>query len=168
MQDKRRGILSVIIAIICISMLNIMAYAEGTLEGQVIDGSLLTNQTKSEVTRALTTTNPEISLYGKYLSYGTVGIANLGNRRVNFYGDTTCYRQSDEVTVDLYLQRLINGNWMTYTTRYCTEYNSYLAGNGDTISVTGGYYYRVKGVHSATKGSTVETAITYSDGVYIS
>ncbi|MDO5425814.1 MAG: DUF6147 family protein [Eubacteriales bacterium] len=171
MKNKIRGILLPFICLVGICLLSISAYADGPLDGQIVGGSLLISELQAEDTRALVVEGAseyDITPYGTYLSYGTVGIANLGSGQVNFYGDTVCNKVSDIVKVNLHLQQLKNGVWSDYTTRYCTEYNDSLATSGYYTYVPTGYYYRVKGVHSATKGSVVESMTTYTKGVFIS
>lgn len=171
MKNKKWGFLLSLICMVCMAMLAVTVNAAGPLDGQMVDGSLLTSETYAEDTRELTleqTAEDEVSSYGTYLAYGTAAISNLGGGQVNFFGDTVCNRTSDIVKVNLHLQRLVNGSWQDYTTRYCTEYNTCSASNGAYATVPTGYYYRVKGIHSATKGSTVESTTTYTNGVYIS
>lgn len=167
MENKKWGFLLTLVCMVCFCLLSITASAEGPLDGQVIDGSLLTSESNSEDIRELLPENG-VQGYGTYLSYGTAAISNLGGGQVNFYGDTVCNRKSDVVKVNLHLQRLVNGSWTDYVTKYHTEYDTYSAGAGYYVYVPTGYYYRVKGTHSATKGSTVESTTTYTNAIYIS
>lgn len=74
---------------------------------------------------------------------------------------------SDYITVSLKLQRLIGGEWKDYITRSYTEYDSAGTSAGYNVTVPTGYYYRVKGTHTAVKGSVTESTTSYTDGVYI-
>lgn len=169
MRNKIRGILLSILAVLCILIGNIVS-AESIINEDGIENIVSTDNSSSTAIAELVLSNlskPEISLYGQYLSYGTAAIKNLGNGQVNFNGDTVCYRESDVVVVALTLQRLVDGKWIAYTTITDTRYNTRNAATGTTVTVPKGYYYRVKGVHTAQKGSTVDSTTTYTDGVYV-
>lgn len=166
-KNKKWGILLAVFSMMCMLAMSLTGFAAGPLDGQKVGESLLTSKSHVEDTRELVVEGSDVQPYGVYLSYGTAGLSDLGGGRVNFYGDTVCQRLSDTVKVDLYLQRLVGGNWITFTTRYCTTYNTYSASNGDYVTVPKGYYYRVKGVHTATKGNVTESTTSYTDGAYI-
>lgn len=169
MKNKIRGILLLILAVMCMLM-GITVYAESIINEDGIENTIYVDENSSKAIAELKLTNinePEISLYGEYLSYGTSAIKNLGGGQVNFNGDTICYRESDVVVVALSLQRMVDGNWRTYTTISDTRYNARNAAAGTTVTVPKGYTYRVKGVHTAQKGSVVDSITTYTAGVYI-
>ena len=166
MKNKKWGILLAVFSVVCMLTMSLTVFAAGPLDGQIVDGSLLTSNTSAEDSRELMPEG-EVSTYGTYLGYGTVSITDLGGGQVQFYGDTVCVRQSDVVKANCHLQQLVNGVWSDYTTRYCTEYNTSYASAVHYATVPTGYYYRVKGTHSATKGTVVESVTTYTDGVYI-
>ena len=169
MKNKIRGILLLILATVCL-LLGLTVSAECIINDDGIENIVYSDSKSSTATAELKLTSLDdsgISLYGQYLSYGSSGIANLGSGQVNFYGDTICYRQSDIVVVALTLQRLVGENWRAYSTITGTAYNTFSASTGTTITVPKGYYYRVKGVHTAQKGSTVDSTTTYTAGVYI-
>lgn len=170
MNNKTRGILLLILAVVCI-FVGINVNAESVINEDGIENIIHTDGNSSTATAELVLTDPtspDISLYGQYLSYGTAAIKNLGAGKINFFGDTICYRESDVVVVALSLQRMVEGNWRTYTTITDTRYNARNASTGTTVTVPQGYSYRVKGVHTAQKGSTVDSVTTYTEGVYIS
>lgn len=153
-----------ILALMTIFSLNITAMAEEnwqSLLGTVVDGSVLTDQKESTgiardgVTR------------GYYLSDGSSYILNEGNNMVYISGSTVCYRTADEIRTDVFLQRLVNGNWETVAYRHQTDYNTYYAHNGFEVIVTSGYFYRTVTNHVVIKGSTTETLTSETDGLYI-
>ena len=149
---------------------NINIKAAGPMDGMIIDGSLLTSEESATDTKPLL---PENSIDegvipdGNYLSSGTVSIANEGGGTVYISGQTCCYKTCDNVKVCLYLQKLSNGSWHTIQSQPYTTYNTYFAQNGIYFAVQKGYYYRVRGGHSATKGSSTESTTTCSNGIYI-
>lgn len=169
MKNKIRGILLIVLAVMCLAI-GVTVTAESVINEDGIENIVYSDKNSSEAIAELKLTgviNPGISLYGQYLSYGTSALKNLGAGQVNFYGDTVCYRESDVVVVALTLQRLVSGYWRSYSTITGTAYNTFATSTGTTITVPKGYYYRVKGVHTAQKGSTVDSTTTYTDGVYI-
>lgn len=149
--------LKMLFLICCIVVCSFSVHAE-----ELVDGSALTKL--SEV-KSDTRTNAR----GVYLSYGSARLTDQGNHTVNVWGSTTCYKTSDQVKVTLYLQRLVGGNWSTVTTLSTKiAYNDYYVSNSRNVTVTGGYYYRIKGTHTAIKGSTTETTTSVTDGMWVS
>lgn len=154
--------------ILCIN--SICGKASGPLDGQVIDGSLLTSGTVASDEQPLVLENLEdnaIVPYGTYLSNGAAEITNSGNGVVYVSGSTYCYRVSDKVDITLYLERLTNSGWSTYKTHHSVAYNTHVVSTGLYFAVPTGYYYRVKGAHVAKKGSTIESCTTCTSGIYI-
>ena len=88
MENKKWGFLLTLVCMVCFCLLSITASAEGPLDGQVIDGSLLTSESNSEDIRELLPENG-VQGYGTYLSYGTAAISNFG--LVLFLGITAAY-----------------------------------------------------------------------------
>lgn len=110
----------------------------------------------------------EIITRGTYLSSGSGRLTIKGTRYVNVFGFTDCNRTSDEVKVTLYLQRLVGNTWSTvYTLGPKVAKNATYVSNSKNYTVTGGYYYRVYGSHSAKKGSTTEATASYTNGLWI-
>ncbi|SCH32713.1 Uncharacterised protein [uncultured Clostridium sp.] len=100
---------------------------------------------------------------GTYLCDGTSGIKRAGTGLVNISGTTNAYSTCDQVKVGLYLDESSNGgsrfgNIASY--HFQKENAKTCHGSKTNISVTIGYKYRVRGVHSVVKGSTVETTDT--------
>ncbi len=131
------------------------------LLGTVVDGSVLTNESES------TGTAREAISRGYYLSNGSSYISNEGNNIVYVSGTTTCHRTADEIRTDVFLQRLVNGNWITVAYHHQTDYNTYYSHNGFEVVVTHGYFYRTVTNHVAIKGDTVENLSSETDGLYI-
>ena len=131
------------------------------LLGTVVDGSVLTDEMESTGTA-----REEISR-GYYLSNGSSYILNEGNNLVYVSGSTICYRTADEVRTDVFLQKLVNGNWITIAYRYQTDYNTYYTNNGFETVVDHGYFYRTVTNHVVIKGNTTEKLTSETDGLYI-
>ena len=96
---------------------------------------------------------------GQYLSSGSCTIARNGYKSINISGDTNGTQTCDNIKLYLYVERSTS-----YATGYST-YKDYVFDADDVytiekeisnIPVERGYYYRVTGVHSVTKGNTTE------------
>lgn len=169
MNSIKRKIIGIFFLAFC--LFSIKPKADDFSVGQIVDGSLLTDEMQAFDTKEMVIEDPfdqEITPFGTYLSNGTAGITNKGNGVVDISGETYCYRVSDEVYVELYLQKLSNGGWSTIKMHSNTAYNTYVVYAGVSFSVPKGYYYRVKGAHYAKKGGVTESTTTCSSGVYIS
>lgn len=165
---KKIGSIFLCITILCVT-LGIEVLAVGPLDGQIVDGSLLTSDLEATDAKVLIPDNPfeEIVPYGNYLATGNAGIINEGNGVVYISGQTSCYETCDSVRVDLALERLSNGSWYTVSMHPHTEYNTYFASTGLYLAVAKGYYYRVRGRHIVTKGVSTESNVTCSNGIFI-
>lgn len=162
-MKKRGWIVSFLMAIFMV-MSSITAMAADDRLGTVVDGSLLTDGTEAElIMRPM-----ELATYGTYLSYGTGSLYLNSYRNVGVVGATNCYRICDKVKVALYLERLKGNNWVNVSILpVATAYNTNYVSTSKSYSVEGGYYYRVTGTHIAMKGSTTETTLSYSDGIWV-
>lgn len=128
--------------------------------GDVVDGSLLTNDSESEVTII----NPA---RGNILNQGTTRLTNKGNGVVNVYGAVFGSVVCDKLILDMTLQRLQNGTWIDVQYFSDTAYNQGYLTNSYNVSVTKGYYYRVKAACVAQKGSTSESKMPITNGLWI-
>ena len=159
-MKNKKNILYILIGIfVFANYMLISGKAAGPMDGQIIDGSLLTSNESAFDEKPLIPENPfdgNINLSGTYLSNGISDITNKGGGLV-----------SDKVQVYLYLERLSNGGWGTIKTHSNVAYNTYKVDAGMGFAVTKGYYYRVKGTHIAKKGSTTESCTTCTSAIYI-
>ena len=165
-----KNLLILVLGVLLFSgLILIQGKADGPLDGQTVDGSLLTSQMSAFDEKPLVPESPfgDVVPYGTYLSNGGSGITNRGNGVVYISGQTNCYRVSDKVQVYLYLEKLSNGGWGTIKTHSSTANNTYVVDTGMLFSVQKGHYYRVKGTHIAKKGSTVESCNTCTNAIYI-
>lgn len=104
---------------------------------------------------------------GTYLRSGTSGLKQAGSGKVNVSGTTNANKVCDSVKATVHLDESADGgsHFGNIASYYYEEKNtSSCHGSEANISVTKGYKYHVRGVHSATKGSTTETTST-STGV---
>ena len=142
----------------------------GPNDGEVVDGSLLTSNDSAFDEKPLVPVDPflgEAMPYGTYLSNGVSGINDKGGGVVYVSGQTNCYRTSDKVQVNLYLEKLSNGGWSTIQTHSNVAYNTYKVNASVNFYVSKGYYFRVRGTHAAKKGTTLESCTTCTSAIYI-
>ena len=124
-----------------------------------------------------TTTEEEVidSWYGvargTYLESGTVGLVEAGKGKVNLSGATDARSVCDKVKVAVYLDESENGrtNFGTIGIYHYQEENTRSCyGSESDLSVTSGWWYMVRGVHSVTEGSTTETTDTQTSAMKVS
>ena len=161
MKTKKFGVLLVFVLLVSLVFGSINTQAENDRIGEIVDGSLLTDDTTAEYTEYSRTR-------GIYLNFGTGKLSNLGGHQVSVSGSTVCHRTCDEVKVTLYLQRLEGNTWVNAKTLGAvTSYNTYTVSASQTYTVAGGYYYRVKGSHTAKESGTSETCSSYTNSIWI-
>ena len=105
---------------------------------------------------------------GTYLKEGICGIKRAGTAKVSVSGTTTAHQICDSVKVAVYLDESSNGgsSFGTIGTYHFEETDtSSCHGSKTGISVTSGYYYRSRGVHSVTEKGTTETTSTCSSSL---
>ena len=162
MKGNRKWLVFVLLFSFILGSISVQA-ADDRL-GTTVDGSLLTEESVVEgFSRPLDSLER-----GTYLSNGNGRLSNKGNHIVNVYGSTSCKKTCDQVKVTLHLQRLVGNSWVTiYTLGPKVATNTYFVSNSKNYTITGGYYYRIKGSHTAIKGSTTESTASYTDGLWI-
>ena len=100
---------------------------------------------------------------GTYLQGGVSGLKDAGKGKVNVSGTTNARSVCDKVKVGVYLDESSDGgnSFGTIGSYYFEKQNaSSCHGSKADISVTSGWWYMVRGVHSVTEGSTTETSST--------
>ena len=100
------------------------------------------------------------------LNQGIAQISNIGNRTVNIYGATLAYTTCDKLIVKMYLQRY-DGGWVNCGTYGDTATNAASMSRSYNVKVKGGYYYRVRVGCVAQKGSTSESQMPVTNGIWI-
>lgn len=128
--------------------------------GEVVDGSLLTDESFSENIKY----NP---VRGNILNRGIAKITNNGNGSVNAYGAVLPAVTCDTLRLEMTIQRLEGGSWANVKSYSDKVYNSSLLSKSYNYSVKGGYYYRLKAACIATKGGTTETQMPVTNGIWI-
>lgn len=150
-----------ILLLICLLISSIGAAAADEHLGEIVDYSLLTEDSEAGLANYPVTE-------GSYLSSGSAHISYPSSRTVTISGSTTAYKVCDKVKVTLRLQRLEDGYWVTVKTLGAkTATNAYYVSNSATYTVAGGYYYRVSGAHTVIKGNETEAGTSATDGIWV-
>lgn len=120
------------------------------------DGSYLTNDDSSEVTVGSKSR-------GIYLKSGSSSITRAGTGKIAAGGNTVGQKVVSKITVDVTVERYVDGKWRYYTSWLETNYNSAYVSTSKTLSVPTGYYYRVGCVHYANS----DVSDSFTNGIYI-
>lgn len=128
--------------------------------GEKVDGSVLTNEQSAEAV--------ETSLLrGNILLKGVARISNNEDGTVNVYGAVLGNTVCDKLILEMTLQRYVNGSWVNVKSFSSSSTNASMLTKSYNVSVTKGYYYRMKAACVAQKGSTSESSAPVTDGIWI-
>ncbi len=86
---------------------------------------------------------------GVYLQSGYSQISKVGAGKIAAGGTTTAQKVVSEVSINVNVERKVNGSWEHYTSWTSTKKNAAAVTSSKTLTVPKGYYYRVKCVHYA-------------------
>lgn len=156
--NKKVCCLAVCISLILAFSSNVWAYDAN--KEITVDGSRLTMDLVAEST-------VENLEKGNILNKGVASIGNNGNGSVNVSGTVFGSVVCDKLLLKMTLQRYSNGYWYDVKSFSNTAYNTSYLTKSYNVSVTKGYYYRVKAACFATKGSTSESKSPVTDGIWI-
>lgn len=106
-------------------------------------------------------------LKGSNLNFGTTQIKKLASNKVNVYGLTQGIRLCDTMYLSLYLERKVNGAYVTYKSWDFTKNNATALDQSINVIVPSGYYYRVRGYHAAKEGGVKESTTTLTQGILV-
>lgn len=85
---------------------------------------------------------------GVYLVSGRSFINDAGGGKIGCGGITSAAVKC-KVSVNCIVERKVSGSWVRVTSFSATNASAYSVSTSKAISVTSGYYYRCRGVHSA-------------------
>ena len=155
---KKSKILSLIMVMfmVCTLFISTQKNVQAADVPECVDGSYLTNDDSSEVTVGSTSR-------GIYLKSGSSNIVRAGTGKIGAGGNTVGQKVVSKITVDVTVERYMNGKWGYYTSWVQTNYNSAYVSTSKTLSVPTGYYYRVYCVHYANS----DVSDSFTNGIYI-
>lgn len=102
---------------------------------------------------------------GTYLKEGICGIKDAGKAKVSVSATTTAHKICDTIRASVCLDESSDGgqSFAQIGSYYFSENNTTSChGSKAGISVRSGWWYMARGGHSATKGSTTESATTHT------
>ena len=155
---KKSKILSLIMVMfmVCTLFISTQKNVQAADVPECVDGSYLTNDDSSEVTVGSKSR-------GIYLKSGSSNIVRAGTGKIGAGGNTVGQKVVSKITVDVTVERYVNGKWGYYTSWVETNYNSVYVSTSKTLSVPTGYYYRVYCVHYANS----DVSDSFTNGIYI-
>lgn len=162
MKNKTKRLIGVFLSICVILGMCMPVYAAEEVPklGEIVDGSVLTDDISSE-------SNLYNPARGTILNRGFAKITNNGDGSVNVYGAVLPAVKCDTLTLKMTIQRLENGSWANVKTYSDVVSNTTYLSKSYNYNVKGGYYYRLKAACVAVKGSTSESLMPITDGLWI-
>lgn len=137
------------------------AFAVILIGGMIIGGSVQKVKAADEVKEEIGYTT--IQTRGVYLQSGSSKISWYGDGKITVGGTTRAQKVVDTVSINVNVERKVNGDWAQYTSWTVTKHDTVAITTSKTISVPKGYYYRVKSVHYA--NTDVSSSLT--NGLYV-
>lgn len=104
-----------------------------------------------------------IQTRGVYLQSGFSKISKPGDGKITAGGNTTAQKVVAEVSINVNIERKVDGVWKHYTSWTTTKYNSISVTSYKTLTVPKGYSYRVRSVHYANS----DVSSSYTNSMYI-
>ena len=162
MKNKTQRFIGIFLSICVIlgTCMPVYAAEEVPRLGEVVDGSVLIDDISSE-------SNLYNRARGNILNRGFAKITNNGDGSVNVYGSVFPAVKCDTLTLKMTIQRLENGSWANVKTYSDVVSNTTYLSKSYNYNVKGGYYYRLKAACVAVKGSTSESLMPITDGLWI-
>ncbi|HJB34859.1 MAG TPA: hypothetical protein H9775_10015 [Candidatus Blautia merdipullorum] len=162
MKNKTQRFIGIFLSICVIlgTCMPVYAAEEVPRLGEVVDGSVLIDDISSE-------SNLYNRARGNILNRGFAKITNNGDGSVNVYGAVLPAVKCDTLTLKMTIQRLENGSWANVKTYSDVVSNTTYLSKSYNYNVKGGYYYRLKAACVAVKGSTSESLMPITDGLWI-
>ncbi|WP_277257626.1 DUF6147 family protein [Merdimonas faecis] len=156
---KKRILSACCIALLVFSMPFFSAgQVKAAVDEPILDGSLLTYENESigydtKITR------------GEDLLTGYSKIVRLGPGKIYAGGTTIAAHEVETIKIGVIVERAQEGDtsWGTYEGWQKENSNTDRVGANRTLEVEGGYYYRVRCIHSAND----DVSSSFTNGVYV-
>lgn len=98
---------------------------------------------------------------------GSSGISSNG-KSVTYSAVTTSAQVEDIITVTAFLQEYRNGIWYDISSVARTKYYTVSVTTSRIVTVSGGHYYRTRGVHTTTNDGVIKSKTSYSPRIWVS
>jgi len=102
----------------------------------------------------------------QWLADGTCSITNNMDGTVKISGKTTTYSDVDIISLTLYLQKKVNGNWVSQGSWIFEDYGTNIITGNKVLAVAGGDY-RVYALHKITESGIKESGSSTSTAVSV-
>ena len=155
-----KRIIQLLIATILLLTISISAMAE-TLTPPESDLSPYPDYYYGSWTAGISPMSTDIAI-----SNVTYSISKASSTSVNVSASTTANQTATQVGGTMYLQKWENNAWTNIKSQGFWDYGVTSKTGSATWTVTSGYYYRLRTVHSASLESTV-TRTTYTGGILV-
>lgn len=129
--------------------------------GMIIGGSVQKVKAANEVREEVGYTT--IQTRGVYLQSGSSKISWYGDGKITVGGTTRAQKVVDTISINVNIERKVNGDWEHYTSWTETKHNTVALLSYKTISVPKGSYYRVRSVHYA----NTDVSSSATSGLYV-
>lgn len=159
-RKLKKSVVAMLALSLFLAVSSVSASADGLEDlGKEVDGSILTNEESAEAIW-------QNVARGNLLDQGIAKISDIGNRTVNIYGAVLAYRTCDKLILKLTLQQY-DGGWVNYGNNGDTVTNASSMSRSYNVKVAGGHYYRLKAACVAQKGSSSESQVPITNGIWI-
>lgn len=108
-----------------------------------VDGSVLLDDAEESVGEL------NLQTKGQYLQSGSSKIVRAGVGKIAVGATTIAQEKVSKIKVSVTVERLVNGNWLSYTSWSASKVDAYSVTTSKTLTVPRGYYYRVTAMHNA-------------------
>lgn len=142
-MKKKLAAIITIIAMTVGTFVTIPSETVRAAEETMVDGSVLLNDAEESVGEM----EPEAR--GQYLQTGSSKIVRAGTGKITVGATTIAQKQVSNIKVSVRVERLVDGNWVSYTSWTASKTNAYSLTTSKTLTVPRGYYYRVISIHNA-------------------
>lgn len=104
----------------------------------------------------------DMQTWGVYLSDGYSAINKISSTKVGAGGATNAAKKCT-VKITSILERKVSGSWVRVTSWSATNTSTYCAMISKVVTVSSGYYYRVRSTHTA----GTDSATSYTNALWI-
>lgn len=137
------------------------AFAVILIGGMIIGGSVQKVEAAEETREEVGYTT--IQTRGVYLQSGSSKISWYGDGKIVVGGTTIAQKKVDTVSINVNIERKVNGDWEHYTSWTVTKHDTITVTTSKTLSVPKGSYYRVRSVHYA----NTDVSSSATGGLYV-
>lgn len=153
---KKRYLSLICIVALMLSISGVCVRAQENMP--MVDGSYLTQEEESEGTATLIMRGEDLQAGTSKVSKAAAGVINAG-------GTTVSHHTVSEIGVAVMVERLRAGSssWSYYKSWQVTKANASMVTSSKRLTVSGGYYYRVRCTHWANSDASSSS----TNGIYI-